>query len=68
MTTLRTRVAELERNPAHSQATRYSSDAVLLAFLGFPAGYVPTDAELERIATGARTRNDNGGAKHDRTT
>ena len=37
MTTLRTRVAELERNPAHSQATQYSSDEVLLAFLGFPA-------------------------------
>ena len=53
MTTLRTRVAELERNPAHSQATQYSSDEVLFAFLGFPSGYVPTDAELERIATGA---------------
>ena len=63
MTTLRTRVGELERNPAHSQATQHSSDEVLLAFLGFPAGYVPTDAELERIATGAGAQNDNEGAK-----
>ena len=67
MATLQTRIGELERDARRLRDVGNWSDTALLELLGLPAGHVPTDAELERIAADSGAPSIEEGAKHGRT-
>ena len=55
MRDLKRRVAALETaKPWHQLDCSTSADAELLAFLGWPVGYVPTEDELQAQANGTQ--------------
>lgn len=66
MATLRARVGELETTRGRWRSARECSDSELLHIIGVAGGAVPTDAELQQIASAEGAADNKEGAEHGR--